>query len=503
MQTSSELLTFLPGIITAVAGLVAMMMAAFHVNVRSIATFSMVGVLAALGFSIQDLFGPAGQSFGGMVVFGGATSFATVVVLLATFFSILFTLDVLKDTSFNTGELYAMILFSTTGMIALAAANNLVLLFVGLETMSICLYVMAALYKNEKRGAEAGLKYFLLGAFSTGFLLYGIALLYGATGTLSIDGIVMAAEPSILFLAGTGLLLVGFLFKISAVPFHMWTPDVYQGTPTPLTGYMSTAAKTASVVALLLIASKVFFGQISEGVASAVSSQPSDALSEAIDRLVLGARGGVVLSVIAILTMVVGNLIALAQNNVKRMLAYSSIAHAGYLLVGIAAGNQTGQTGVLYYLFAYTVMNLGAFGVIAWFEKQKNLDFTEIENYSGLGETQPFMAGLLSVFLFSLAGIPPFAGFLGKYYVFAAAVESGLITLAVIGVLASATSVYYYLRVMVFMYFRPSHVSLDFPKPSRSISFALVLLGLLTLYYGVEPVVTSSSLFSLLNGAGY
>lgn len=491
MQTPSELLTFLPGIITAVAGLVAMMMAAFNANVKTVAYVAMLSSLAALGFAIQDMFAPSGQSFGGMVLYGGAVSFATAILLLATFFSILFTQDALKDTGFNTGELYAMILFSTTGMISLASANHLVLLFVGLETMSICLYVMAALYRNEKKGAEAGLKYFLLGAFSTGFLLYGIALLYGATGTLSIDGIVAAAEPSILYLAGTGLLLVGLFFKISAVPFHMWTPDVYQGTPTPLTGYMSTAAKSASVVALLLLVTKLLF--------SSGAPVADPIFSEVVDSLVLTVRGKIVLTVIAVLTMLVGNLIALAQNNVKRMLAYSSIAHAGYLLVGITAGNETGFTGVLYYLFAYTVMNLGAFGVIAWFEKQKNLDFTEIENYSGLGETQPFMAALLSLFLFSLAGIPPFAGFLGKYYVFAAAVEAGQITLAIIGVLASATSVYYYLRVMVFMYFRQAHVDLTFGKPSSAMYFALSVLGIMTLYYGVEPIVTSNSLFSLLS----
>lgn len=489
MESPSELLTFLPGAVTAVSGLIVMMMAAFGASMRTVFTTSLVALAAALGFAIYDIGMPPGTSFTGMVLYGGLASFGTALILLASFFSVLFTRDYLEDSIFHTGEVYAMLLFATTGMISLATANHLVLLFVGLETMSICLYVMAGLFRHEKEGAEAGLKYFLLGAFSTGFLLYGIALLYGATGTLWLDEIAQSASTSPLYLAGAALLLVGLLFKVSAVPFHMWTPDVYQGTPTTLTGYMSTASKAASFLALCLIVIRLFAGSTS-----------ADTLGDLADGLIAGSKGGQVLALIAVLTMVVGNLVALTQDNVKRMLAYSSIAHAGYLLVGIVAGSQSGFSGVLYYLFAYTIMNLGAFGVIAYFERQDGLDFTRIENYAGLGARRPMMAVLLSMFLFSLAGIPPFVGFLGKYYVFAAAVESGLITLAVIGVIASATSVYYYLRVMVFMYFREAHVTPELSRPGWTYSVGLSILALLTLYYGIEPLLPVDSLFALLNG---
>lgn len=489
MESPSELLTFLPGSVTAVAGLLVMMMAAFGASMRTVFVTSLVALAAAFAFAVNDIGMPPGTSFTGMVLYGGLASFGTALIVLASFFSVLFTRDFLEGTAFHTGEVYAMLLFATTGMISLATANNLVLLFVGLETMSVSLYVLAGLFRHTKEGAEAGLKYFLLGAFSTGFLLYGIALLYGATGTLWLDEIAEAASATPLFLAGAALLLVGLLFKVSAVPFHMWTPDVYQGTPTTLTGYMSTASKTASFLALCLVVMRLFAGATS-----------LDTLGDLAAGMIAESRGGKALSVMAVLTMVVGNLVALTQDNVKRMLAYSSIAHAGYLMVGIVAGSQAGFSGVVYYLFAYTVMNLGAFGVIAYFERQEGLDYTRVENFAGLGTRSPMMAVLLSLFLFSLAGIPPFVGFLGKYYVFAAAVESGLITLAIIGVLASATSVYYYLRVMVFMYFREAHVTPELRAPGWTYSVGLSVLALLTLYYGIEPLLPVDSLFALLSG---
>ena len=328
--------------------------------------------------------------------------------------------------------------------------------------------------KNEKTGAEAALKYFLLGAFSTGFLLYGIALIYGATGETNFAEIAAAAEPSLLFFGGSALLLVGIFFKLGAVPFHMWTPDVYQGTPTPLTGFMATAAKSATFVAFILV----------------------------LTRMLPGTEAGDwtnVIQVIAILTMIIGNLIALVQDNVKRMLAYSSIAHAGYLLVGLAAGTAAGYSGVLYYLFAYTLMNVGAFGVIAYYERNHGLDFTSIESYAGLGFKVPAMGVMLSIFLFSLAGIPPFVGFVGKYYVFAAAVNAGLVPLAIVGVLASAASVYYYLRVMVYLYFKEAHKDLPMITPGGLFKGTLAILAVLTIYYGMEPVLPFSGLIELIS----
>lgn len=467
--------TFLPGTIVAIAGLIVILLSAFLKDrINGIFGITVLSLVAALAFAIRDLFGPAGTSFSDMIAFGGVAAFGSVLIVLATLFCVLISKDYLKSTGHHVGEVYGMILFATTGMLGLAMSNSLITLFIGLETMSICLYVLAGLFKEEKSGAEAALKYFLLGAFSTGFLLYGIALIYGATGTVRFPEIAATADGGALFLAGSALLLVGFFFKISAVPFHMWTPDVYQGTPTTLTAYFATASKAATFVAFILVLTRMM--PVTDGV-----------------------EWTHVLQVIAIITMILGNLVALAQDNVKRMLAYSSIAHAGYLLVGLAAGTAEGYTAVLYYLFAYTIMNIGAFGVIAYYERNKALDFSDVNNFAGLGYKQPLMGVLLSIFLFSLAGIPPFVGFLGKYYVFAAAIHEGLILLAVIGVLTSAASVYYYLRPMVFLYFRDAYKEYDVNVPGSIFKYALIVLCLLTVYYGIEPILPSGSLIELLH----
>ncbi len=469
-----DIIAFLPGVIIAVVGLIALLMEAYKKSADQIYGLTIAGILAALGVAIAALFGDSGTAFTGMIVYGGVASFGAVVILLGSLFSVVVSRDYLMEIDLHRGDVYSMILLSIVGMLALASANDLISFFLGLETMSICLYVIAGLIKDKKTGAEAALKYFLLGAFATGFLLYGIALIYGATGHTNLTEIAAVAEPTLMFMGGSALLLVGIFFKIGAVPFHMWTPDVYQGTPTTLTAFMATAAKSATFVAFVLIMSRM------------LPESDTDIWTN-------------VIQVVAILTMVVGNLIALAQDNVKRMLAYSSIAHAGYLLVGLAAGTPEGFTGVLYYLFAYTVMNVGAFSVIAYYERNKGLDFTEIESYAGLGFKFPLMGVLLSIFLFSLVGIPPFVGFVGKYYVFAAAINAGLIPLAIIGVLASAASAYYYLRVMVYLFFKDSHKEYSLKPASLLFSSAVVLMAALTLYYGIEPVLPFSGLIELIS----
>jgi NADH-quinone oxidoreductase subunit N len=478
MDYLHDIQSFLPGIVVAVTGLAAILLAAFKKSVASVYYLTLAGLAVALVIAIQSLFGDTGTAFSGMIVYGGPAAFGKVIVLLGSLLTVMISRDYLIDKGLEIGEVYGMLLFATTGMLGLAVSNDLISLFVSLETMSVCLYVLAGLWHYKKTGAEGALKYFLLGAFSTGFLLYGIALIYGATGQTNLVEIAAAAEPSLLFTAGSGLLLVGIFFKISAVPFHMWTPDVYQATPTTLTGYMATASKAAVFVAFILVLVRMMSG-----------SETGDWTQ--------------VIQVVAILTMIVGNLIALAQDNVKRMLAYSSIAHAGYLMVGLAAGTAAGYSGVLYYLFAYTLMNIGAFGVIAYYERSKALDFTEIDSYAGLGFKVPAMGVMLSIFLFSLAGIPPFVGFVGKYYVFAAAVHADLIMLAVIGVLASAASVYYYLRVMVYMYFRDAHKEYTLATPGTLFKLTLILLAVLTIYYGVEPVLPTSGLIELLTSFTY
>ncbi len=459
MDYLHDLNAFLPGTIVAVAGLVALLIDAYKDDHDGIFGVTVVALAASLTLAVVDMFGPVGEAFSGMITYGGVSAFGNAVVLFGSLFCVLISREYLQAIEHEFGEVYAMILFATAGMTALASANNLIMIFIGLETMSMCLYVLAGLIKERKSGAEAALKYFLLGAFSTGFLLYGMALLYGATGSLSLPEIAQQASSDLLFLAGGGLLLVGFFFKVSAVPFHMWTPDVYQGTPTTLTAYMATASKSASFIALILVVSKMLPAETADWSA--------------------------LLTVVAILTMILGNIIALVQDNIKRMLAYSSIAHAGYLLVGLAAGTPEGYSAVLYYLFAYTIMNVGAFGVVAYYERQQGLDFTDVNNYSGLGFKRPLMGVMLSVFLFSLAGIPPLVGFFGKYLVFAAAVNAGMVTLAVIGVLASAASVYYYLRPMVYMYFREPHKDVPFVHSGILYRTTLIVLAIMTVYFGV------------------
>lgn len=459
MDYLHDLNAFLPGVIIALAGIIAIVIDAYKNDHGAIFGVTVFSLIAALAVSIMDMFGPMGEAFSGMITYGGVSAFGNSVILFGTLFCVLISREYLQAIDHEYGEVYALILFATAGMLGLASANNLIMIFIGIETMSICLYVLAGLIKDRKTGAEASLKYFLLGAFSTGFLLYGMALLYGATGSLYLTEIASAASSDLLFIAGGALLLVGFFFKISVVPFHMWTPDVYQGTPTTITAYMATASKSAAFIALLVVLSKMI---------------PADT-----------ANWTEVIEVIAIITMILGNLIAIVQDNIKRMLAYSSIAHAGYLLIGLAVATPAGYSAILFYLLAYTIMNIGAFGVVAYYERQQGLDFTDVNNYAGLGFKRPIMGVLLSFFLFSLAGIPPFVGFVGKYLIFAAAIDAGFISLAIILALASAASVYYYLRPMVYMYFREAHKDVPFVRSGIIFKSSLIILAIMTLYFGI------------------
>ncbi|MFO8028336.1 MAG: NADH-quinone oxidoreductase subunit N [Cyclonatronaceae bacterium] len=470
MESANELLTILPLIIIGVAGLFVIMIDAFTGSARLAYLSTVLFSAAALAVAVADLFGPTGESFRNLITFGGTSSFGMVVVMIGTLFSVILSRDYFEMIGEHIAEVYSMILFACFGMLLLVASNNLITLFLGIETMSISLYVLAGLVRDRKKSVEAALKYFLLGAFATGFLLYGIALLYGASGSTFLTEIAAAEQKGMIYWAGLGLLLVGFFFKISAVPFHMWTPDVYQGAPTTITAFMATASKTAGFVAFVLVLSR--------------------ALPDA------RAEWGDVIWVFALLTMVVGNILALVQDNVKRMLAYSSIAHAGYIMIGLATGTDAAYSAVLFYLFAYTLMNLGAFGVVAFYEWHKGYDFTEVKNYSGLGFQQPVMGVLMSIFLFSMVGIPPFAGFIGKYRVFAAAIDEGLISLVIVGVLASAASVYYYLRVLVHLYMKESETGITLAQPGMMYSAALVVLAALTIYFGINPGILTDLLGS-------
>ena len=402
--------------------------------------------------------------FEGMLMHDGFTVFFTLLFCGIGAIAVLLSWDYVKRTRINQAEYYALLLSATLGMIIMAASNDLITIFLGLELMSLALYVLVGFQRQRLDSNEAAMKYFLLGAFASGFLLYGIALLYGATGTTNLNRMAafLADSPLIgnpLLLIGSLLLLVGFAFKVAAVPFHMWTPDAYEGAPTTVTGYMSVGAKAAGFAALLRV------------------------VLLALPDLQLDWKP--ILTWLAILSMTVGNVTALLQNNLKRMLAYSSIAHAGYVLIAVGAGGPEGGAAALFYLTAYSLMNLGAFGLLALLGRGAE-ERVMISDLAGLGFRQPFLALAMTVFMISLGGIPATAGFMGMFYLFSVAVKANLIPLVIVGVLNSVIAIFYYLRVTVAMYMQepqgePVPVSWTLP----AVVGVLVALAL-TLWWGIQ-----------------
>lgn len=429
---------------------------------------ALISIIALLATAVVSLQGWNNPQFGfaGHVALDNFATFFNLIFLLAAGLTILMSDDYLQREGYPIGEYYPLILFATAGCMWMASGTDLMTIFLGLEVLSIALYVLAGMFRGQLQSNEAGLKYFLLGAFSTGFLLYGIALLYGVAGTTNVAdiGLYLSAHPAMIgnpmTVAGMLLLSIGFLFKIAAAPFHMWTPDVYQGSPTPVTAFMSAAPKAAAFAALM----RVFI----LGLAGLQNEWTS------------------LLWVLAVLTMIVGNVTAIYQTNLKRMLAYSSIAHAGYALVGLVAANAVGVSGILFYMLAYTFMNLGAFGVLVLAGKKGEENLT-LEGFSGFGFKRPFLGVAMVIFLFSLMGIPPTAGFAGKFYIFAGAVKSGYIWLAVIGVLNSAVSLYYYLRVIVYMYFKDPQEDYNWVTMHLGAVVSIVIAIVGVLYLGVIP----------------
>ena len=410
---------------------------------KSITAFlAALGLALTLGFTIVQT-GQGGIGFNGMVVLDGFSIFTSALILLSGLLGIALAHGYIKRMGIERGEYYALMLFSMTGMMLMTQASDLIIVFLALELLSIPLYVLAAFARPNLRSEEAGMKYFLLGAFSTGFIVYGTALVFGATGTTSLNEIFIAAAsnstPILLLTIGSALLLVGLGFKIAAVPFHMWTPDVYQGSPSAVTAFMSSGAKIAGFAALL----RVF-----------VIAFPS-----------LSADITTVLWVLAALTMIVGNIIAISQSNIKRMLAYSSIAHAGYILMAfVPYGNKdvvsTSVAAGLFYLVAYVLTNFGAWGVVIALEKAEGKNL-EIADYAGLAKKYPILAAAMTVFMLSFIGFPPTLGMVGKFYLFSAVIAGGYPGLAVIGVLTSLVSAYYYLRVVVNMYMREGDPTIE------------------------------------------
>lgn len=449
--------------LTALALLVLFLEALLKRSEDIVVAVTLVGIGACIAFSVAT-FGRNGTAFSGMVKLGGLANFFNIVFLIATGLAVLISRSYVRRANINFGEYYCMLLFAAIGMMLIAASNDLMIIFLGIELMSLSLYVLVGFMRKRLKSNESALKYFIIGAFATGFLLYGIALLYGSAGSTRFE-VIAEKFPQLttdfFFWVGAGMLLIGFSFKVAAVPFHMWVPDVYEGAPTTVAAFMSTAGKAAAFSAFVLI----FFHVFEAGNAKLSS----------------------VLAILSAATMIVGNVIAISQQNLKRMLAYSSIAHAGYILAGVAAGNELALSGILYYLTAYTFMNIGSFGVLSLLEEQEDQNLT-FEEYAGLGFRKPFVAALMAIFMVSLSGIPPFAGFFGKYYVFAAAVKADLTWLAIVGVLTSAISVYYYLRLVVYMYFRESE-SAVLPEVSKLSLTGLTFCAIAVFVLGILPSI--------------
>jgi NADH-quinone oxidoreductase subunit N len=456
-------LALLPEMILAVFGILIMLAIPFvpeRFQIR-LAWPALAGLVIAAGAA---LFFPTSAVQEGMLFHDSFGTFCKLLFFFSSSMVILVSISYLDRAQILHAEFYPLVLFATIGMSIMANSADLIMTFLGLEILSIATYILAGFRRQDIKSGESALKYFLLGSLSTAFLLYGIAFLYGATGTTKYLAIVQAVSAStdrvVALLLGLGLLVVGFGFKAALVPFHVWTPDVYEGAPVPVTAHLAVSSKAAAFLALVRILYQV--------------------LPE------LNVHWQTVFWVSAFLTMALGNIVAVTQSNIKRMLAYSSIAHAGYLLLGIVANNREGIQAILFYLAAYALMTLGAFAVVQLVGREKERRVL-LEDYSGLGYRQPYLAAALSVFLVSLAGIPATGGFMGKLFLFTAAVESHFYWLVLIAVLASAIGLYYYLRVIVLMYMHEPATEISVaPVPvSAAVVIAIMLVG--TFYLGIFP----------------
>lgn len=464
MIQSSEIFLITPLIVVGVGILISVVIEMYSSKSEIIIPWLSIIVFMIAGiYSLYNIGEVVKSVFNDMVAVGGNVHLFYFIFNIGAALVCLLSIDYIKKYGTYYGEYYILIQSSVLGMMLMAGAKDLLVIFLGLEIMSVSFYVLAGLNRKRLSANEASLKYFLLGAFATGFIVYGIALIYGSAQTTSLDLITANFNgliSNLLFVAGVLLFLIGFSFKIAAFPFHMWVPDVYQGSSTTIAGLFSTGGKAAAFSSILITMIAIFTNN-AQNIFTPY------------------------LAVIAVLSMLFGSIVAIAQENIKRMLAYSSISHAGYLTIGLAAGNQDAVAGIIFYLAAYTFMNLGAFGIIALIEGEEETNLT-ISSYAGLASRKPFLAALLSLFMFSLAGIPPFAGFFGKYYIFIAAVQSGLTWLAVVGVISSAISVYFYLRIVVLMYFKEPALE---PKYNSSVTglFAVILASLLVILLGIFP----------------
>jgi NADH-quinone oxidoreductase subunit N len=472
--TVTGLVPLLPEIVLGV-GAMALLMLGVYRGERTVVLIDGAAILLLVVAGDLVLFLPAGKlvSFDGSFVVDGFARFLKILAIIGSAAAILMSIDYAKQEKQQRFEYSVLILLSTLGMLMLISAADLIALYLGLELMSLPLYVVAASHRTVLRSTEAGLKYFVLGALSSGMLLYGASLTYGFTGTVSFAGIAHSAAD-----AGTGLifglvfLFAGFCFKVSAVPFHMWTPDVYEGAPTPVTAFFAAAPKVAGIAMFVRVAVTAFPG--------------------------ITAQWQEIVAFVAIASMLLGSFAAIGQRNIKRLMAYSSIGHMGFALIGLAAGTSEGVQGVLVYMAIYVTMTLGVFAVILSMRRSEGM-VESIDQLAGLARTRPAMAFFLAMLLFSMAGVPPLAGFFAKFYVFLAAIKAGLYLLAVIGVLASVVGAYYYLVIVKLMYFdEPAEGFAPMPDELKVVLVACGLFNVLFfLYPGPLVAVASAAARSL------
>jgi NADH-quinone oxidoreductase subunit N len=463
MIPTADYIRILPELLVAVFGILVMLIDPLMPEKDSkkpLGIIALAGTIAGLAsVAYQARF--YGDAFFEMVRVDTFSIFFEIVVLLITLVVVLSSFEYLEVQQIKAGEYYGLLLFAAVGMMLMASAIELVLIFIAIEISSISSYILAGFRRRAAESAESSLKYFLLGSFATAFFLYGVALVFGATGSTNVYKIadVLSGQPSAVVYLAVALMFVGLGFKVASAPFHIWTPDVYEGAPAPVVGFMSTGPKAAAFAVLL----RVLFAT--------------------------GAPGWFwMVWVSAVLSMTIGNIGALVQNNVKRLLAYSSIAHAGYLLVAFAAAQTTGISAAIFYAASYAAMNVGAFAIVAHLSGRGER-YVTLDDYNGLGRRSPLIAGLLTIFLISLIGIPITGGFLGKFYVFSAALHSNLIGLTIIGLINSAIAAYYYLRIIVYVYMREEGGAPEaqVPRMPASLGTAVAISLIATLYLGILP----------------
>ncbi|HWR58869.1 MAG TPA: NADH-quinone oxidoreductase subunit N [Thermodesulfovibrionales bacterium] len=447
-----------------VMGCLAMLVLILDLTIRNKSVIAVISIVSAFIVAYVLLGSVPNVTFSGMFILDGYSLFFKLIFLISLVLSILISIKYIEIERVNFGEYYSLMLFATLGMMIMASAGDIIVLYLGLELMALSVYVLAGFFRHDTRSNEASLKYFLLGAFASAFLLYATSMIYGLTGTTDMRAIAqyLAAHGitgNPVTMLSVMLFVVAFGFKIAAAPFHMWAPDVYEGAPTSVTAFMSVGPKAAGFA---------IFGRV---------------FLIAFGDLHMNWSG--ILIPIAILTMAVGNIIAISQTNIKRMLAYSSIAHAGYAMIGLITGGSEGVASMMNYLFIYAFMNIGAFAIVIMLRTEGFRGET-ITDYEGLAKSHPVAAALMLIFMFSLTGIPPTAGFVGKFYIFLAAVNAGLTWLVIVAVIFSAISAYFYLRIVMYMYMRePKHeVTLS---TSFSTGVALVVTVLVVLIIGVLP----------------